>query len=121
MATSVEAWIEQGSARQRAQLTELRSILMATVPDAVESLKWGQPCYVRRSLFCYLQCAKTHVTLGFQQGAVMNDPHGVLRGAGKQMRHVTFEEGDELDAAVCADLIREAIRVDGGATAGEGS
>jgi len=114
MATSVDAWFDQGSARQRAQLAELRSILRATVPDAVESLKWGQPCYARRGLFCYLQRAKAHVTLGFQQGAVMQDPHGVLRGAGKQMRHVTFEEGDDVDAAVCADLIREAIRVDGG-------
>jgi len=119
MATTVDAWFDQGSARQRAQLAELRSILRATVPDAVESLKWGQPCYVRRSLFCYLQRAKTHVTLGFQQGAVMNDPHGVLRGKGKQMRHVTFEEGDDVDAAVCADLIREAIRVDGDRPAGE--
>jgi hypothetical protein len=113
MATSVDAWFEQGSARQKAQLTELRSILKATVPDAVESLKWGQPCYDRHGLFCYLQRAKTHVTLGFQKGAVMHDPHGVLRGAGKQMRQVTFQEGDEVDAAVCADLIREAIRVDG--------
>jgi len=75
MATTVDAWFDQGSARQR---------------------------------------AKTHVTLGFQQGAVLNDPHGVLCGEGKQMRHVTFEEGDDVDAAVCADLIREAIRVDGG-------
>jgi len=80
MSTSVDAWFDQGSARQR---------------------------------------AKAHVTLGFQQGAVMHDPHGVLRGEGKQMRHVTFEEGDDVDAAVCADLIREAIRVDGGRLAVE--
>ncbi len=86
---------------------------MATVPDAVESLKWGQPCYARNGLFCYLQRAKSHVTLGFQKGAAMNDPHGVLRGDGKQMRHVAFTEGDELDAGLCAGLIREAIRVDG--------
>ena len=117
----MDAWFDRGSARQRAQVAELRSIVRATVPDAVEAPKWGQPCYARRGLFCYLQRAKTHVTLGFQKGAVTNDPHGLLRGAGAQMRHVTFEEGDELDAGVCADLIREAIRVDGGATAGEGS
>lgn len=118
MAAPVDAWFERGSARQRAQLAELRSMIMATVPDAVEALKWGQPCYARNGHFCYLQRAKTHVTLGFQKGAVMDDPHGVLRGDGKQMRHVTFREDDELDAALCADLVREAIRVDEAPPAG---
>ncbi len=119
MTQPVDAWFGRGSARQKAQLTELRSIITATVPDAVESLKWGQPCYARKGLFCYLQRAKTHVTLGFQKGASMNDPHGVLRGDGTQMRHVAFREDDELDATVCASLVREAIRVDGGRPVGE--
>jgi len=112
MGKTIEEWFDEASARQKAQLLQLRSIVMATVPDAVETLKWGQPCYSRNSLFCYLQRSKAYVTLGFQKGAIMNDPQHALCGDGKQMRHVTFSANDEVDGTMCANLIKEAIKVD---------
>jgi hypothetical protein len=110
--SQVDEWIGQAPVSQQSQLRVLRGIILALVPEAREALKWGQPCYTRNSLFCYLQRARTHVTLGFQRGALMSDPGKRLLGDGKQMRHVRFESGEAIDAALCRRLIEEALRLD---------
>lgn len=112
MAKSVQEWIDEAEAWQKPLLLELSKLILATVPDADEAIKWGQPCYTRNGLFCYLKRAKSHVTLGFQQGAGMKDPEGLLQGEGKQMRHMKFQAGAQIDRVQCAELIREAIRLD---------
>lgn len=112
MSTTVDEWISQAPEAQRAQLQELRVIILSLAPDATEALKWGQPCYTRKALFCYLQRAKTHVTLGFQKGALMSDPGKRLQGDGKQMRHVRFGPSEAIDTELCTALIEEALRLD---------
>jgi hypothetical protein len=94
------------------QLQRLRAIILSLSPDATEAFKWGQPCYTRNALFCYLQRAKTHVTLGFQKGALMSDPGNRLLGDGKQMRHIRFGPDEAIDTALCTALIEEALRLD---------
>ena len=110
--TNVDDWIEAAPGGQREQLRRLREIIRAEAPDATETLKWGQPCYERNALLCYLQRAKTHVTLGFQKGALISDPDNRLSGVGKQMRHIKFGLGESVDAEACASLIRDALRLD---------
>lgn len=112
MAKSVVEWIDESEDWQRPMLRQLRDVIRREAPDAEEAVKWGQPCYSMNSLFCYLQRAKKHVTLGFQNGARMKDPDGVLEGEGKLMRHVKFERGADIDDPQCAGLIREALRLD---------
>ena len=112
MSNTVDEWIGQAPEAQRAQLNELRALILAIAPDATEALKWGQPCYTRKALFCYLQRAKSHVALGFQKGALMSDPGKRLLGDGKQMRHVRFGPGEAIDTALCKLLIQEALRLD---------
>ena len=109
---TVLQWIDESEQWQSALLSELRTVIQSTVPDAQEAMKWGQPCFSRNGLFCYLQRAKNHVTLGFQKGAKMNDPDGLLKGDGKQMRHVKFGQNSQIDPVQCAALIKEAIRLD---------
>ena len=112
MTKSVMDWIDETEDWQKTLLLELRSIIQTAAPDAEEALKWGQPCYSRNSLFCYLQRAKQHVTLGFQKGSQMNDPAGVLQGTGKMMRHLKFERSADIDEAQCTALLIEALRLD---------
>lgn len=112
MSRTVDEWIAAAPASQQAQLQQLRAIIMSVAPDAIEALKWGQPCYARNALFCYLQYAKTHVTLGFQKGALMPDPHQRLSGDGKQMRHIRFKTGEAIDREFCVAVIVEALKLD---------
>ena len=46
---------------------------------------------------CHIACYSKDINLGFNQGASLQDPPGILRGTGSQVRHVAFRQADELD------------------------
>ena len=109
MKTSVDDWFDALNDDQAPTLKDLRRIILNTDRHIVEEIKWGQPCYSLGSLFCYLQKAKHHVTLGFQVGARLPDPHGLLQGDGKDMRHVKMSLGETLDKSRMTELIVSAV------------
>ncbi len=56
----------QLSAIRRPHLAELRALSLAAAPDAVEELKWNQPCYVLDgNRLWLLQAFKEHCSLRF--------------------------------------------------------
>lgn len=112
MSRDVDDWISSAPEPQQSQLRVLRALVRSIAPDAVEELKWGQPCYRRNRHFCHLQRARTHVSLGFQKGARMSDPDDRLLGDGRQMRHVRFLADEAIDIRLCTTLIEEALRLD---------
>ena len=112
MAADVETWISEAPPSQQRQLRALRALILENAPDATETIKWNQPCFSQKRLFCYLQRAKTHVTLGFQYGARLDDPQSLLTGDGKLMRHINFATEDHINEAACKALIGEALRID---------
>jgi len=61
--------------------------------------------------FAYVNSFKSHVNVGFFQGAALEDPAGLLEGNGKRMRHVKLIPGSEPNAAALETLI-EAAYVD---------
>src|SRR2546423_1446927 len=38
-----------------------------------------------------------HVNLGFNEGATLGDPLGILKGAGKRIRHITIKNAADLE------------------------
>lgn len=80
--------------------------------DVRVSLHDGCPvACVEDAPFAYVNSFKSHVTVGFFQGAALEDPAGLLEGSGKRMRHVKLIPGREHDAAALEALI-EAAYVD---------
>jgi hypothetical protein len=55
--------------------------------------------------FGYVNSFRSHVNVGFFQGAGLADPTGLLVGSGKRMRHVKLMPGREPDVAALGDLI----------------
>ncbi|HWL60013.1 MAG TPA: DUF1801 domain-containing protein [Microbacteriaceae bacterium] len=52
--TNVDEYLDAAPAPARPILEQLRAILIAAAPDAVESLKWRQPAYTRqRIVYCF--------------------------------------------------------------------
>ena len=49
------------------------------------------------------------VNLGFNFGALLPDPEGLLRGEGKLIRHVRIAQATDLNARGVRDLVRAAI------------
>jgi hypothetical protein len=46
--------------------------------------------------FCNVAAYERHVNLVFYYGALLLDPHGVLRGTGKKMRYIRFDSPDDV-------------------------
>ncbi len=115
-----EALLDDFPPPMQAIANRLREIVIAAIPDAVERVRpgWqliGYDLPIRKNgvYFAYVAPEVEHVHLGFEHGWAMHDPDRVLNGEGitKQVRWLTFRPGDDIDAARCERLVREAARV----------
>jgi hypothetical protein len=97
----------------------LRALVHRAVPEATERVRPGWrligydlPVGRRSVYFAYVAPEPEHVHLGFEHGVLMDDPDGVLLGAGitKQVRWLTLRRRDEIREAAFAELVREAVR-----------
>ncbi|SFI71924.1 DUF1801 domain-containing protein [Caulobacter sp. UNC279MFTsu5.1] len=85
--------------------------LRACGPDVREVLHDGHPtACVDDAAFAYVDAFSAHVNLGFFHGAALDDPSGLLDGAGKRMRHVKIRWGRPVDAAALNALIAAAYQ-----------
>lgn len=77
--------------------------------DVRELLHDGHPtACVGDAAFGYVNAFRAHVNVGFFRGAELADPHRLLEGTGKFMRHVKLAPARELDSAALTTLIRAA-------------
>ena len=58
--------------------------------------------------FAYGNAFNSYVNIGFFRGAELPDPHALLEGTGKYMRHVKLRPGEDANAAALVDLIASA-------------
>jgi hypothetical protein len=90
---------------------KVRQIVLEAAPDAVESIKWAQPVYETNGPFCYMKAFKNSVNFGFWRGVELEDPKGLLQGAGDKMRHVKLTGIDDVDEAELAGFVRQAVQL----------
>ncbi len=116
----VEAFLEGYPPPMREIADRLRSIVKHTTPEAAERVRLGWrllaydlPIKRHGAFFAWVGAERRHVHLGFPKGVLMDDPNGVLQGAGitKYARWVTFVPGDPIDEPMLAELVLEAARV----------
>jgi hypothetical protein len=56
----------------------------------------------------YIGVYSKHINIGFYRGAQMDDPEGVLEGAGKQLRHIKIKSPADLGTPVVRDYLQRA-------------
>ena len=79
--------------------------------DVNELLHDGCPtACINGAAFGYVNVFKAHINVGFYTGAFLDDPHKLLQGSGKRMRHAKIRPGDALDSAALKLLINAAYR-----------
>jgi hypothetical protein len=106
--STVDAYID-GLDRERAELVRrLRHLVLATVPDSEEAMKWAHPTYATVGPFCYIKAFPRYVNLGFWRGAALDDPAGVVRSGGEKMGHIRVTSTDDIRVSVFRKLIRQA-------------
>jgi hypothetical protein len=98
----------------------LRELVLAEAPEAEEVLYsvYAQVIVFKipgrkRGAFCNVAAYSRHVNLVFYHGAELPDPHGVLKGMGKQMRHIRFDSPEDLRHSYLRTCIRSAIELVG--------
>jgi hypothetical protein len=99
----------------------LRAVVRRAVPESIERVRGGWrligyevPVGRRSRYFAYIAPEPIHVHLGFEYGAWMEDPDGLLQGAHlglRQVRFTTFTEGQPIPEVALERLTREAVRV----------
>lgn len=109
----VDAFVRRAKA-WRGEIEKLRSILVDCGLD--EELKWGKPCYsFQGSNLAIIQPFKEKCALMFFKGALLQDPHGLLRSQGKNTQsamRLEFTSEAQVKKAVLKSYVKQAIAVE---------
>jgi hypothetical protein len=107
----VEAWFATPHHELRLMVRPWYERLRTSGEDVRELLGDGHPiACVGEAAFAYVDAFTAHASIGFFQGASLDDPAGLLEGSGKRMRHVKLRWGEPVDEAALAELIAAAYR-----------
>ena len=93
-------------------LTKVREIIHAADPEIVEEWKWmGTPVWSHEGLVCTGETYKSVVKMTFSKGAALPDPCGLFNSSldGNVRRAIDIHEGEKVDEAALAELIRAAV------------
>jgi hypothetical protein len=99
----VDAFLDEKAHPMRAEIDHLRDVVLSADPRIAETVKWGGPTFVlpgsRANLATIVLRGRSSLTLFFQEGASLPDPHGLLSGTADHVRTVRFDSRDGIDAA----------------------
>jgi hypothetical protein len=95
----------------------LREMVLTEAPAAAEKAFTGYVLALWYSFsgkfgdaFCHIAVYRGHVNLGFNRGAELDDPKGLLLGEGKIIRHLKVWGPDDLKRPHVRKFIRAAIK-----------
>lgn len=112
---SFDEVVEGASPEVRAIAESLRRLIADVMPGVTEVV-WGAQKIAGYGVgpkkmsehFCYIGVQRGHANLGFVYGAELDDPDGLLEGAGKLLRHVKVRTVDDVGRAGLRRLLQRA-------------
>ena|SRR5215216_6284662 len=107
---SFDDFYQDQTPKIRGVLRALRSFVESAAPKLVESVKWGNGCWLRdESPVCFAHVEPDHVQFGFFYGAQLDDPRQLLQGSAKYVRHIKLRKPADLDAVALKAFLRQAL------------
>jgi len=107
----VDAWFAAPDHELRCSVQPWFERMRACGADVRELLNDGHPtACVGDAAFGYVDAFSAHANVGFFHGATLDDPAGLLEGAGKRMRHMKLRWGEPVNATALDELIEAAYR-----------
>ena len=104
-------YLEDQARSNQPTIRALRRFVKRTSPALLESVKWGNGCWVKGKIpVAYVYSAPDYVQLGFFLGSALKDPKGLLEGSGQYVRHIKVRKPADIDARAFAALLRQAIK-----------
>lgn len=96
----------------------LRRVLLDGRPDLVEKVRpgWRSLNYhdPTAGFVCAVFPQADTVSLVFEHGARLPDPHGLLTGTGRQVRSLVLAGPDDVPPAVVLDYLDSAVEISAG-------
>jgi hypothetical protein len=106
---AIEDWMRRHPGELGAIAQRWFALMRDCGDDVRELLHDGAPtACVGDAGFAYVNAFRAHVNVGFFRGAEIADPHGLLEGTGRYMRHVKLRPERPADEAALASLIETA-------------
>lgn len=106
---AVDVWLAGEPSELRSIARQWFERMRECGDDVLELMHDGCPvACVEDAPFGYVNSFKSHVNVGFYQGASLQDPAGLLEGNGKRMRHVKLKPGSPTNEAALTRLIDDA-------------
>jgi hypothetical protein len=90
----------------------VKAVVRRSGPRLTLQTKWGARWYTGTDLVLCCGAFSRHVGIEFWRGSTIPDPHGLLEGTGKNLRHVKVRTVAEATSPELAALVRAAIRLD---------
>jgi len=98
--------------------TDLREFILNMYPDSIELLYHTHALTSVFSVsekmsdgFCMLPIYTSHMNLGFNKGTLLKDPHNLLQGTGKLIRHIPISQSGDYRNEKVEQLLKEAIEL----------
>jgi hypothetical protein len=95
MDKKVTDYFDKQSSPQKEICHKLRSIVLKTLSNKGEEMKWGVPAFLGGKL--YIVALKDHVNFGYNDGS-------------KKMKHVEIKSLDDIDSKKIIELIKLTIK-----------
>lgn len=88
-AKTTTEWLAQVEPRFNQLAHDLHELILQTVPDFEQAIKWGRPAYlVGKQVRCYIAEFPNYLHLGFFNGAFITNADNIIEGTGKNLRHI---------------------------------
>ncbi len=96
----------------RALVLEEMAPCFENIYDAYSAVAigYGRSDRLRDGVF-HIAVYSTHVNLGFNDGATLADPKGILQGAGNNIRHITIKTPEDIKRPEIRAYIRRARKL----------
>jgi hypothetical protein len=109
--SAVEAWLNDEPRPLRSLAAKWFMRMRQCGGNVRELIHDGCPvACVEDAAFAYVNSFKSHVNVGFFNGALLKDTAGLLEGSGKRMRHVKLRPGTNVDESALGELIEAAYQ-----------
>jgi hypothetical protein len=108
----VDAYIDALPSWQQDICREVRDLVHAADPRAIETIKFtNRPYFVLEGNICALLAAKDHVNVFLYDGGIVPDPEGIITGGhGNQTgRTVAIRQGEAINRPALKAIFKQII------------
>jgi len=109
--SDVDSYIQSVEDNLKPIVKKLREAIKGCSEVIKEEMKWNVPTYSNNKNICSIMAHNHHVNFQIFQGANLKDSK-LLQGTGKNMRHLRYENIEQLDITIINKIIKQAIMKD---------